>query len=145
MENNLDYQLVPHTYAHCLNNQCTQSTQCLRYLVAQNSTTQNNTFTIINPKCIPEDTATCTFFKSIQKVRLAWGIKHLLDGVPYKDGSSMRRKLISHFGKTTYYRIYRMERGLFPEDQDFIRQLFRGNGIAKEPEFEKYTDEYYFG
>lgn len=143
-ENNFNYQSVPYNYAHCFNEQCSQSAKCLRHLVAQNSTSQNNTLSIINPKCIPDDTANCPFFKSNRKIRLAWGIKHLLDNVPYKDGDAIRQQLIAHFGKNYYYQVYRLERGLLPEDQEYFRQIFRSNGITEEPEFEKYTEEYDF-
>ena len=145
MENNFDYQLVPRNYPHCFNQQCSRSAECLLHLVAQNSTSQYNTLKIINPKCIPDDTTHCPFFKSNRKIRVAWGTKHLLDDVPYKDGGTLRRQLIDHFGKNTYYQVYRLERGLHPEEQEYIRKVFRSNGIAKEPGFEKYTEEYEFG
>jgi len=73
---------------------------------------------------------------------MAWGIKNLLNKVPYKEGRSMRKELVSHFGKTTYYRIYRLERPLMPEEQKYIRQLFRERGINEEPEYERFTDGY---
>ncbi|MDL2213602.1 DUF6078 family protein [Bacteroides sp. OttesenSCG-928-D19] len=145
MKNNFDYQSVPRHYAHCFNDQCIRGTQCMHHLVAQKCTPQHKTLTIINPKCIPADTADCPFFKSNQKVRTAWGIKHLLDNVPHKDGSTMRNQLINHFGRNAYYRIYRSERGLLPEEQEYIRQLFRKYGIENMPEFEKYTEENCFG
>ncbi|NDV60648.1 DUF6078 family protein [Bacteroides sp. 519] len=145
MENKFDYQSVPANYNHCFNEQCSRKNQCMRYLVAQNSTSQYPSLCIVNPKCIPNNVANCPFFKSVSKVRLAWGIRHLLDNVPYKDGSIMRKQLISYFGRNIYYRIYRSERGLLPEEQEYIRQLFHKNGIEKGPEFERYTDEYYFG
>ncbi len=144
MENNFDYQSVPYDYAHCFIPQCAQSANCLRHLVAAHSTSQNATLSIINPHCIPADTSVCPYFKSTRKLRMAWGIKHLLNNVPYKYGSSIRQQLISHFGKTAYYRIYREERVLLPEEQAYVRQLFRQYGIEEEPRFEKYSDEYYY-
>ncbi|AVM58303.1 hypothetical protein C3V43_11510 [Bacteroides heparinolyticus] len=144
MENNFDYQAVPYDYAHCFNNRCTQSSQCLRHLVAKNSTSQCPTLRIVNPNCIPADTAACPYFNSTQKLHVAWGLKHLLDNVPYKHGNAIRHELISHFGKTNYYRHYRQERALLPQDQEYIRQLFRSYGITAEPQFERYSDEYYY-
>ncbi|NDV66391.1 DUF6078 family protein [Bacteroides sp. 224] len=144
MENNLDYQLVPDYYAHCLNEQCSRRSQCLRHLVAQADTSQHNVIRIINPKSIPADTNNCPFFKSNRKIRKAWGVKHLLDNVPYKDGSSIRQQLIDYFGRNMYYHIYRLERGILPEEQAYIQNVFRANGIAEEPQYEKYTEEYDF-
>ncbi len=48
----------------------------------------------------------------------------------------MRNQLVGHFGKTTYYRFYRQEQGLFPKAQAYIRQVFKQYGIAEEPKFE---------
>lgn len=99
MENNFDYESVPYEYAHCFNSQCTRSQKCLHHLVAENSTSQYPTLRVINPNCIPVDTAQCPYFKSTRKLHMAWGVKRLLDNVPYKDGNALRNQLIAHFGK----------------------------------------------
>lgn len=145
MENNFDYQAVPYEYAHCFNSECVRSSECLHHLVAENCTSRYPTLRIINPNLIPADTATCPYFKSTRKLRVAWGLKHLLDNVPYKDGDTIRHELVAHFGKTCYYRYYREERALLPEDQKYIQQLFRSHGITAAPQFERYSDEYYYG
>lgn len=144
MEKDLDYQAVPYGYAHCFNEQCAQNKDCLHHLVATNCTSQYPTLHIINPNCIPADSLQCPYFQSTRKQHVAWGLKHLLDNVPYKDGNSIRSELIAHFGKTNYYRIYRQERALLPEEQKYIQQVFRKYAIKEEPEFERYSDEYYF-
>lgn len=81
-------------------------------------------------------------FRKAQKYRVAWGIRHLLDNVPHKCAAPMRNQLVGHFGKTTYYRFYRQEQGLFPKAQAYIRQVFKQYGIAEEPKFERYSEEY---
>lgn len=145
MEKDFDYQSVPYGYAHCFNDQCIQSRNCLHHLVAENCTSQYPTLPIINPNCIPADTTACTYFQSIRKLHVAWGLKHLLDNVPYKSGNALRLQLVGHFGKTNYYRYYRQERALLPADQDYIRKVFQQNGITEEPKFDRYSDEYYYG
>ena len=72
MENNFDYESVPYEYAHCFNSQCTRSQKCLHHLVAENSTSQYPTLRVINPNCIPVDTAQCPYFKSTRKLHMAW-------------------------------------------------------------------------
>ena len=62
--------------------------------------------------------------------------------VPHKCAAPMRNQLVGHFGKTTYYRFYRQEQGLFPKAQAYIRQVFKQYGIAEEPKFERYSEEY---
>lgn len=145
MEKDFDYQSVPYGFAHCYNSQCVQGSKCLRHLVAENCDTQYPTLSIINPNCIPADTKTCPHFRSTQKLHMAWGFKHLLDNVPYKDGSALRQQLVNHFGKTNYYRYYRQERPLLPKDQAYFKQALLQKGITDEPKFDRYSDEYYYG
>lgn len=111
-------------------------------LAATNCTSQCPTLSIINPNCIPADTTNCPHFRKALKCRVAWGIRHLLDNVPHKCAAPMRNQLVGHFGKTTYYRFYRQEQGLFPKAQAYIRQVFKQYGIAEEPKFERYSEEY---
>lgn len=144
MENNFDYQSVPYEYAHCFNSQCTRSSQCLRHLVAANSTSQYPTLLVVNPHCIPADTNDCPHFRPIRKIRIAWGTKHLLDNVPHKYADLIRTQLVAHFGKTAYYRFFRQEQGLPPKAQSYISQVFKQNGIEASPQYEKYSEEYDF-
>lgn len=144
MDKNFDYRSVPSNYAHCFNDQCVKSEQCLRHLVAKNCTSQHTTLCIINPHCIPADTALCTYFKDTRKVHMAWGIKHIFDDIPYKKVCAMRQQLITHFGKTAFYRFYRQEQPLTPKEQAYIRRVFKNNDIEEEPQFDRYSDEYSF-
>lgn len=141
MENIFNYQSVPRHYAHCFNRQCVRSRECLRHLVATNSTAQQDVLTVVNPNRIPSDTSTCPYFRAIEIVRLAWGVKYIFDDVPHKAAKAMRKQIIAHFGKATYYRFYRRERALTPEDQQYIHRVFKQHGIIHEPRFETYTDE----
>ena len=143
MDQTFEYQSVPYGYKHCFNNECVRRENCLHHLVAKHSNSRYPALTIVNPHCIPEDTAKCPFFKSSQPIQIAWGIKTIFDSVPYKNAKVMRMRVISYFGRTHYYRIYNQERGLTPQDQAYIRQVFRENGVP-EPTFERYTSEYNF-
>ena len=115
-DNKLKNKTVPFNYARCYNEQCPKACNCLRRVAA--------------------------LLTTAEKIHVAWGISHLLDNVPYKDGTNIKQQLIGHFGKTLYYRFYREERFLSPADQNYIRQLFRRKGITEEPVFDSYTDEY---
>lgn len=142
MENTFNYISVPDNYVHCFNHHCLKSSDCMRHLVAKHSTSIHHVIRIINPACIPGNTETCPYFRPISEVRMAWGIKRLLDNIPHKDAKELKAQIIGHFGRTHYYRLYRKEYGLLPDEQDFIRRLFRNKGITDEPAFESYTDEY---
>ena len=142
MKDNFNYQSVHYVFADCFICQCVHREECLHHLAAENSTSQYPTLSIINPNRIPADTTGCPYFREARKQRVAWGIRHLLDNVPHKYAAPMRNLFINHFGKTTYYRFYRQEQGLFPKAQAYIRQVFKQNGIAEEPEFERFSEEY---
>lgn len=144
MDNKLDYQLVPLYYAHCFNAQCVKSNQCLRYMAATSCTSQAPFLSIVNPYRIPADTSMCPFFQSSQKERHAWGVKHIFDNLPHKKAQIMRKQIIAHFGKNAYYRFYREENMLSPQDQVFIQKVFTQHGIKEEPNFDRYTYEYVF-
>lgn len=133
---------VPYNFARCFNDQCPQASKCLRYIAAQNDTSDYLYIPIVNPTHYLEDGNPCECFKTATKVHVAWGLKRLLDRIPYEDAVSIRMQLIGHYGKTGYYRFYRGERGLMPKDQAYIKQIFRNKKIKDEPVYLCYTEEY---
>ena len=141
-DNKLKNKTVPFNYARCYNEQCPKACNCLRRVAALLTTADTSYISTINPMCIPATGIDCPHFQNAEKIHVAWGISHLLDNVPYKDGTNIKQQLIGHFGKTLYYRFYREERFLSPADQNYIRQLFHRKGITEEPVFDSYTDEY---
>lgn len=142
MEEKTDRMSVPYSFARCFNGQCPQASTCLCYVAVQHDTTDSLYITIINPAHYPADGNPCKCFKAIVKVHVAWGLKQLLDKIPYENAISIRAQLISHYGKTGYYRFYRGERGLMPKEQAYIKQIFRNKGIKEEPAYQRYTEEY---
>lgn len=108
----------------------------------QNEITDYLYISIVNPARYPADGNQCECFKTAVKVHVAWGLKRLLDRIPYEDAVSIRMQLVGHYGKTGYYRFYRGERGLMPKDQAYIKQIFRNKGIKEEPTYQRYTEEY---
>ena len=65
-----------------------------------------------------------------------------MDNVPHKDAEQLKSLMLSHFGRGMYYRFYRKEKYLSPEQQEYIRRIFRQKGITEEPAFDSYTEEY---
>ena len=142
MKHSSEKPLAPANYSRCFNTQCTKADNCLHRLAALHDTPEYSSIRIINPLCIPTDSSQCTYFQSAQKIRVAWGINHLLDEVPYKTLQPLKSQLIAHFGRGKYYRFYREECYLSPEDQNYVRQTFRQYGIPGEPAFNSYSEEY---
>lgn len=133
---------VPYNFARCFNDQCSQASKCLRHIAAQYNGADYLYITSVNPARYPANGNQCECFKTAAKVHVTWGLKRLLDRIPYEDAVSIRSQLVGHYGKTGYYRLYRGERGLMPKDQAYIKQLFRNKGIKEEPAYQRYTEEY---
>ena len=55
---------------------------------------------------------------------------------------TLKNRLIAHFGRGKYYRFYREESYLSPDDQAYIRSIFRQYNIQGEPAFDSYSEEY---
>ena len=142
MKEEPDSLSVPYNFSRCFNDQCPQALKCLRYIAAKNEITDYLYISIVNPARYPADGNQCECFKTAVKVHVAWGLKRLLDRIPYEDAVSIRMHLVGHYGKTGYYRFYRGERGLMPKDQAYIKQIFRNKGIKEEPTYQRYTEEY---
>lgn len=136
-----DYSRVPRSFAHCFNDGCPRTAACLRHLAAENIPAEVRQVEIINPRNIPTE-GECPHFMPLTRVRIAWGTQGLFDHIPHKEAVAMRREIIAHFGKTHYYRMQRKEYSIKPEEQEYIRRIFRKYKIEEEPVFESYTDEY---
>ena len=139
MKEESDSPSVPYNFSRCFNDQCPQALKCLRYIAAQNETADYLYISIVNPARYPADGNQCECFKTAVKVHVAWGLKRLLDRIPYEDAVSIRIQMVGHYGKTGSI----VENGgLMPKDQAYIKQLFRNKGIKEEPTYQHYTEEY---
>ena len=87
-DNKLKNKTVPFNYARCYNEQCPKACNCLRRVAALLTTADTSYISIINPMCIPATGIDCPHFQNAEKIHVAWGISHLLDNVPYKDGTN---------------------------------------------------------
>ena len=142
MENKLNYSSVPNSFAHCFNDKCSNTDYCLRALAARQCVLGSHFINSLNPAFYPKEDKACPYFKKNEKIRLAWGISHLYDAIPFKNGNELKKRIISHFNKTHYYRIYRKELPITPSEQQYIKELFKQAGIKETPLFDSYTEEY---
>jgi len=142
MNEEFDYRSVPFGFAHCFNHDCPRTEHCLRHIAAAHITIGCPTLSIVNPAHIPATISACPFFCSDTKIHVAWGVKNMFNKLPYEDAYRIKQTIISHYGKTMYYRFYRKERYIDPEQQAYFRRVFRNHGIKEEPAYEYYTDVY---
>ena len=142
MKTDFDYQAVPQGFIHCFKDDCSRSDTCLRRLAARHCTADKPLITILSPAAVPADSSQGSYVLPIQKTRVAWGVRNLFDDVPLSLAADMRHQIVSYFGKTHYYRIYRKERFITPEGQRYIRHIFTQNGITDALQFESYSEVY---
>lgn len=142
MEKQPQLLTAPNNYARCLNTACPQAENCLRRIASLQDTDEKTYLKVVNPLRYPEEGENCPLFRSAEKIHAAWGVTHLLDNVPYKEAALVRALVINYFGKSRYYRCFRKEQFITPEQQSAIRHIFRQRGIADEPQFDYYTLEY---
>ena len=139
MKEEPDSLSVPYNFARCFNTQSPQAPKCLRHIATQLDATDYLYISIVNPARYPADGNQCECFKTTVKVHVAWGLKQLLNRIPYEDAVSIRIQMVGHYGKTGSI----VENGgLMPKDQAYIKQLFRNKGIKEEPTYQRYTEEY---
>lgn len=132
----------PEQYATCQNSSCKKADECLRQLVYRQLTKDDKIIKIINPLCFPKADEECSEFRTKEKIRLAWGIKNILNQVPLEKAKRIKKSLVSYFGKTKYYRFYREEKPVLPEEQKAIKKIFEQNGIESEVSYTRFTEEY---
>lgn len=142
MEKDFNYTSAPKVYLFCLNAQCPQAAQCLRYQASQHINPERVIISVINPAHLTGITKECSYFQPNRLARYALGITHLLDKLPHTDALRLKKEIYNHFQRNMYYRIYNKERLIHPREQEFIRKLFLQIGIEEEPLFDEYIDKY---
>lgn len=99
MKEESDSPSVPYNFSRCFNDQCPQASKCLRHVVTQDKIADYLYISIVNPARYPADGNQCECFKTAVKVHVAWGLKRLLDRIPYEDAVSIRIQMVGHYGK----------------------------------------------
>lgn len=101
MEKQPQFPFAPKDFARCLNATCPRSQNCLRRTAALQDTDEHLFLKVVNPLRYPKEGEECKLFRSTDKVRMAWGVTHLLDNVPYKEGSLLRNMIINHLAEAS--------------------------------------------
>ena len=132
----------PEQYKLFSNSACKKSENCLRHLCYRQITKNDIGIYVLNPLLFPKEKEECPYFKTDKKIKLAWGTKNILDDIPNKKASEIKRELLVKFGRTKYYQFYRSENPLFPSDQQIFTKIFQKNGIETEIKYERFTEDY---
>lgn len=124
----------------CQNSACAHAGDCLRYCCFQELTDEAVSIRVLNPLRYPQGEGACDQYRTTEKIRVAWGIKDIFRGLPYESARYIKQDLLSHFGRTKYYRFYREELPLLPADQKATRAIFRWHGVETEPAYTRFSE-----
>ncbi len=141
MKSNFNYKEVPYDYLRCQNSDCEQAENCLRYQVGLLQDEETSIFRMLNPLYVKLQ-GECKYFAPDQMVRYAQGITHLFDKLPYDKYLKIKKMIINKLNHSEFYRIYRKEKMLTPDQQDFIKRIFEEEKIKEKPTFDEYIERY---
>ncbi len=142
MKQDFDYRNVPFGFLHCLNQACPRAEECVRHQLVKLIPAERVSISALNPALASENGKGCPYFLEDKLVRYAAGTKRLLDNVPQKDAIYIKDRMLAHFGRNNFYRFRNKQRLISPEEQEYIRKLFRSRGINEEPTYEEYIEQY---
>jgi hypothetical protein len=142
MRPNFNYRNVPKGFGLCFMAQCPQADTCMRRQVTPIIPSNQRMVEIINPSLVNPDGNQCPHYLADETVRFALGLTHLYDKLEYDKAVPLKQAIISYMTRNTYYRCWRKERLITPEEQTHIRRLFKHYGVDKEPEFDEYVERY---
>lgn len=142
MEETFDYAEVPSYFIHCFNASCPQAGQCLRRLAGSHVQPRLPVVEAVSPAVWPAGDGACAYFKPVERVRVAWGVRKALDKVPHADAKRLIAWLNRQFPRMTLWRIDHYKRPLTPDEQKRVVCAFRAYGIAEEDAFDYVTYSY---
>ena len=97
---------VPSRFALCYKSDCRRAGECLRYQVAECVSGERFVVCVVNPLSISSDEG-CGQFKACHVLKYAYGMTGVWDRLPYRTVKDVRYCMLSHFGKTHFYRLMR--------------------------------------
>lgn len=132
----------PKDYAVCFRKDCPLAQNCLRQLTANEPCQDERYIRLVNPYLVKDVTESCSYYRSNEQVRVAYGIARIFDNIPHSTHNYVFHAVQDCFGKSTYYRVYHKQRPIWPNEQEYIQQVFARNGITEPVQFEEYRDIY---
>ncbi len=125
----------------CFNKTCPQCGNCLRYAVGAEASKTRSYGLTVYPSAVNNEQ--CKFFRSTEKVKLAWGMNRLRGNVPIHLRSMVRRRITHYLGSVgTFYRYNDGTRKLSPKQQKDIERILAGIGYPMERPFDHYIESY---
>lgn len=143
MENEFDFKKIGAGYLFCFNAECPKKEECIRYAVSRQIPDDICVGQAVLPPACRD--GRCKFFKKKQVVIYAYGFEHIYDKVLRKHYTEMRTRLTAYLGnKGMYYSYKHGKRGLTPDQQQYIHNMFADYGYPEDIVFDKYEKQYDF-
>ena len=143
-EKDLTFFDAPKGYPVCFNEQCSQQTECMHYLIGTLVPPHKKEGQAIYPNAWKD--GTCKRFHEKRIVRMAWGFNGLYTNMNKRQAAEAREQVRYYFsaGKGTYYRYHNGEKLLTPQQQQDILHLVSLCGNVNGAEFDHYVMTYDF-
>ena len=142
-EENLFREKAAAGYVVCSAEQCPMKTHCLRWLVGQQMPDTTMSYSCVNLRYQGVATEQCPLYRNSEPARFARGMTHIFNGdMPRRLETSMRRRLIAHYGRTYFYEYRNGKRIIPPKMQQDVRRLFLEAGWKGNIEFDSYFEDY---
>lgn len=104
----------PEQYKLCSNSARKKSENCLRQLCYRQITENDIGIYVLNPLLFPKEKEECPYFKTDKKIKLAWGTKNILDDIPNKKASEIKKRASGKIRKNKILSVLQMRETSFP-------------------------------
>ena len=133
---------APSGYTLCINKQCPKSSDCIRYQAYLTLPKDMNTIHVVNPSYAEANTEACRFHRPIQFKTLAYDFSKNFNNMTIHQAALFRSAGIAYFNRSEFYRLRGGEKGISPEDQDFLLKLAEHVGFktTRDQFFDRFTD-----
>lgn len=133
---------APSGYTLCINKQCPKSSDCIRYQAYLTLPKDMNTIQVVNPSYAEANAEACRFHRPIQFKTLAYDFSKNFNNMTKIQEALFRSAGIAYFGRSEYYRLRGGEKGITPEDQEFLlnRAEHVGFKTTRDEFFDRFTD-----
>lgn len=129
-------------YLCCFNDHCPRHAECLRWEVGQYVDPDQHLTTCISPKYGKAQDGSCEFFRTNQLLRMPLGMTHFYHDMPGHMEVSIKRVLIGHSNRSTYYKYHSGYRPIGPAMLSDIQETCREYGWTQPLQFDREVEDY---
>ena len=130
-------------YLCCFNERCPRHDHCLRWEVGQYYSPTCHAVTCVNPRYQTAADGLCDLYRDDQPVIMPLGMKtRFYHDMPAHTAKAIKRRLIAHTCRATYYKYHRGDRPITPDYLAVIQRVCREEGWQGPLEFDGEVTDY---